>query len=405
MKKLLLFPVVLLFVIACEEPEAGPVLLAVDIESRLEYTSEEWLFVTDKYGKVLAVSEIKSGNHVKFISEVVVDSVALTRMEVFKRQHPTIYFTTYTGIPVGSVFTIKDLKDIAYDHLHEEISISVSNYTAVSADPNRALTASNRQTSARLSPADGKYSTVLGGYTAPFPILLSGYTKAKVPSYMLLESGASSVAVDFNNFQPFPKVIKLPPAEYVHGTLFGHKTFKPGYYGYKMGEFEFQNITAESPEVVGYLENYAVYDFNCSVFRSVNDRTYVIDYDKRGQINDAPQILPFEFFVSSTNPGGATVTASHPYTYRVSYYNNHLPSDDDFRWQVLSADGVSWKLAEIPSTILEKYPNLTLETFEYSGTFFYKWLDGTTYAQLIDRDLQRAYPLSSYEYYTFWAFE
>jgi hypothetical protein len=84
----------------------------------------------------------------------------------------------------------------------------------------------------------------------------------------------------------------------------------------------------------------------------------------------------------------------------LSKFNNSFSS------QISSCPLLSIKIfIQVPSIILEKYPNRSLETFEYSRSIFFRWVDGTIYAQVVDRELQRAYDLPTYEYYMFAAFE
>jgi hypothetical protein len=384
----LLFLSVLLLFNSCQDDEEGvPVLtLRVQPDEAVGYF-EDWVFISDDNGKLLDIWKARNNGTYVFKSRQKLETVNIT---YFSGSPDSQGMTTYTNVPVGQTLHLRMSSNYPYNNPPADVIgfgyVVVKNFDESRFPPAAFLFSDGTGTGNLLNDFHKDDETVTFSIRLSrdaYPILVTSYRDGK-PVYRYIETlePQDTVSIDFSELALQDHLIDLKSYGYTSGSITGIKTDK----GY-ISRYHFSDTyMAHGPDplsnpMLGYLDGFDVYE--TSLYQGGYTDKKTVAYYKYGEPPESITPPTFEAVLSENSSRSATATINVPYSYKSAAWNAGHRNLRIY-WQVYSGKGDDFLLPDVPSEIIEMYPQFHHANMDLHEVTYYQHLDDKSYGDFLN---------------------
>jgi hypothetical protein len=374
---------------SCQDEEDTVTVLTVRVEAGEIFNYvENWIFISDDDGRLLDIWEARNNSTHQFKAGAKRGTVNVT---YFYGTPDFQSMTTYTRVPADKTLKLKMSYAYPYNYSPTDVIgqgyVVVKNFTGASFPP------------AAFSFSDGKWGGNLisdfqqEDQTVTFRILLSrdadsvlvtSYREgAPVYKYIDAPEPQDTISLDFSDFLLQDHVIDLKAHGYTIGGITGIRTDDGNIARYLLTDTYMtqQNFEPSANPMLGYIDGFDAYETSLNQAGSVNKRN--ISYYKYGAPPESIAPPAFESFLSENSSRSVTSTINIPYSYKAATWNAGR-RNLRISWFVFSENGDEFLLPDVPSQIIDLYPQFHHSNMDLQDVTYYQHLDGKSYGDFLD---------------------
>jgi hypothetical protein len=385
-----------IFLVSCQKGDDtdSQTILTLQVDADYGLLGDNWVFVTDGTGAVLAAEPFAKGKTVTLTSEKRLDKVDVTIFYYWEVPlgvvDNRISFNTYAGVPVGTVMHLKATipSDLGTE---KQAHFTFSNF-----DGGDIMFSNGKE--------DYNYRLVddVQGNEANVPfygggdILMSAY-RSGVPVYNWARgvSDGDEVSRDFaNDFTPLEHQMTLNfegknTARVTASNSATDEAF------YIMDTYFIPKAYASDHPVIGAVDGFNV--FYTTVTNTKANGQVV--YEKAGAFNTAFTIPTFTFSLVKSDIQDYAFTFSQDYTYHMAEWS-YIASSSYIWWDVHAPTGTTVKGLTVPADIVAKYPAIDMSKFAFNYASFTQVIEGWSFLETVPGTTRTWHPV--YEMYTYY---
>lgn len=390
----------LIGMVSCSKKNADPIpditlLTFRQDPSRPTTSSDDWIFITDESGNILDSKQFESGQPITLTTSKVLPTkrINVTILHNSKsKTFETNSLNSYLGIPLNQSWVYGKATPFSFPNSVGTATLQVNNFVdpfpSISLRDHFFISSNEGNVGNSFSLASNTLSIPLTLFKQPNRIYANTF-RNNVPVYLDLNNitNANFITVDFGiDFKPLDHVFDLDftGSLLFVGGIMGINNVSSGLDPYYLPGFTHSYInssTGVGSIKLGYNNGFDLYRTSVTFFTKDFGKSYM-------KFGSAPSAIPFLNYtnsVASKDYRNFAVSLTGSYQMRSSQWSVNLTASTV--WMINSPADGQQILPSFPPEILSKYPSLNLQSLSYDGSNFFVYLDGYTYEDYINTQM------------------